>query len=73
MRKREETRLGSCVEQGTLPARLCLGRDPTSAPAHLSPLAQGLAHAEAHALQDRQAHLLSLEGQGREAQGPSVT
>ena len=42
-------------------------------PAHLSPLTQGLAHAEAHALQDQQAGLLSLEGQGREAQGPSAT
>lgn len=63
-----------------------LGSSPSNAPSHLgpagrgvggkaggvrrSPLAHGLAHAEAHALQDRQAHLLSLKGQGREAQGP---
>lgn len=38
-----------------------------------SPLTQGLAHAEAHPLQDQQARLLSLEDQGREAQGPSAT
>ena len=45
---------------------------PTSCPAgvgkprrdRLSPLAQGLAHAEAHALQRQQVHLLFLEGQG---------
>lgn len=38
----------------------------------LSPFTQGLAHTEAHALQDRQAHLLSLKGRRREAQGPSA-
>lgn len=72
MRKREETGPGSCVQEApSLP--VCPGRDPTAGPARLSPLAQGLAHAEAHALQDQQAGLLSLEGQGREAQGPSAT
>lgn len=34
----------------------------------LSPLSQSLAHAEAQALQDRQAFLLSLEGQETESQ-----
>ena len=69
-----ESQARSCAEQRTLPARQVRpGRGPTSGPNHLSPLAQGLAHAEAHALQDRQAHLLSLEGGGREAQGPSAT
>lgn len=63
------TRLGSCGEQcNPLPCGLGKRRR-----GRLSPLTQGLAHAEAHPLQDQQACLLSLEDQGREARGRSTT